>query len=151
MVDTWNMNMEHQWNENEREKLKYWRKTCPRAVIPTTNPTWTDTRWSPDLWSDWIPTNHLSHGRAHTHYRQVTQTSGAYEHVCRKQTTGQLMLAFLWVTDYNYNINNRQSPSTASPYPSILQPLYWHISTHQVIQNQPFVSMLKHNGGMNKR
>jgi hypothetical protein len=48
-----------------------------------------------ELWSNWTPTNHLSHGTAHTHYRQVTQTSGEYEHICRKFTTNQVVLAFL--------------------------------------------------------
>jgi hypothetical protein len=35
--------MEHRWNEIDGGKLKYsGEKTCPSAILSTTNPTWTD-------------------------------------------------------------------------------------------------------------
>ena len=36
VVDGW-MSMEQRWNDTDRGKLKYGRKTCPRASLSTTN------------------------------------------------------------------------------------------------------------------
>jgi hypothetical protein len=33
---------EPQWNDIDRGNLKNSEKTCPSAILPTTNPTWTD-------------------------------------------------------------------------------------------------------------
>jgi hypothetical protein len=35
------------WNEYWQRKLKYSEKTCPRATLSTTNPTWPDTDANP--------------------------------------------------------------------------------------------------------
>jgi hypothetical protein len=41
--------MEHLWNEIDRGKQKCWGKTCPSAILSTTNPTLTDTVSNPGL------------------------------------------------------------------------------------------------------
>ena len=41
--------VEHRWNDTDRGKLKYWRKTCPSATLCTTNPTRTELGLNPDL------------------------------------------------------------------------------------------------------
>jgi hypothetical protein len=40
------------------------RKTCPSAILSTTNPTWTDLGSNPGLRGERPATNHLSHGTA---------------------------------------------------------------------------------------
>jgi hypothetical protein len=56
--------MEHQWNEIDRGKPTTRRKTCPSAILSTTNPTWTDPGSNPGLRSGRQVTNRLSHGTA---------------------------------------------------------------------------------------
>jgi hypothetical protein len=58
--------MEHRWNETDRGKPTTWRKTCPSATLPTTNPTWTDPESNPGLRGERPATNRLSHGTAYT-------------------------------------------------------------------------------------
>jgi hypothetical protein len=52
---------ETQWNDIDRINL---RKTCPSAILSTTNPTWTDPGANPGLHSERPVTNHLNHGMA---------------------------------------------------------------------------------------
>jgi hypothetical protein len=40
------------------------RRTCPRATLSTTNPTWTDLGSNPDLRGERLAANRLSHGTA---------------------------------------------------------------------------------------
>jgi hypothetical protein len=42
----WNI----RWNENWQGKLKYSEKTCPRATLSTTNPTWLGLEPGPPQW-----------------------------------------------------------------------------------------------------
>jgi hypothetical protein len=42
-------------------------KTCPRATLSTTNPTWTDPGSNPGLRGGRPAANRLSHGRAFSH------------------------------------------------------------------------------------
>jgi hypothetical protein len=60
--------MEHRWNEIDREKPKYSGKTCPSAILSTTNPTWNDRGSNPGLRGDRPATNSLSHGTAFHYY-----------------------------------------------------------------------------------
>jgi hypothetical protein len=45
-----------------RENQRTWRKTCPSAILSTTNPTWPDPSVNPGLHGERLATNHLSHG-----------------------------------------------------------------------------------------
>jgi hypothetical protein len=56
--------MEHQWNEIDRGKPTTRRKTCPSAILSTTNPTWIDAGSNPGVRSGRPATNRLSHGTA---------------------------------------------------------------------------------------
>jgi hypothetical protein len=47
-----------------RENRSTWGKTCPNAILSTTNPTWTDPGSNPVLRGDRSATNRLSHGTA---------------------------------------------------------------------------------------
>jgi hypothetical protein len=54
---------ERRWNDivtwkNRRTR----RKTCPSAILSTTNPTWIDPGANPGLRGEWPATNDLSHG-----------------------------------------------------------------------------------------
>jgi hypothetical protein len=60
--------MEHQWTEIDREKPTARRKTCPRATLSTTNPTWTDPGSNPGLSGERPATNRLSHGMAYIRF-----------------------------------------------------------------------------------
>jgi hypothetical protein len=60
--------MEHRWNEVDKEKPKYsGKKTCPSAILSTTNPTWTDPGPKPGLSGGRPATNRLSNGTAYLH------------------------------------------------------------------------------------
>jgi hypothetical protein len=56
--------MEHRWNEIDSGKPKYSGKTCPSAILSTTNPTWTDPESNPGVRGGRPGTNLLSHGTA---------------------------------------------------------------------------------------
>jgi hypothetical protein len=58
--------MEHRWNEIDRGKPTTRRKTCPSAILSTTNPTWTDPGSNQGLRSGRPATNRLSHGTANS-------------------------------------------------------------------------------------
>jgi hypothetical protein len=54
------------WNENWQGKPKYSEKTCPRATLSTTNPTWPDLGLNPGRRRGEKPvTNRPSYGTAH--------------------------------------------------------------------------------------
>jgi hypothetical protein len=52
------------WNEDWHGKPKYSEKTCPKATLSTTNPTWPDPGLNPCRRSGKPATNHLSYGAA---------------------------------------------------------------------------------------
>jgi hypothetical protein len=49
------------WNENWQGKPKYSEKTCPSAILSTTNPTWPDLSWNPGHRCGKPATNRLSY------------------------------------------------------------------------------------------
>jgi hypothetical protein len=54
--------MERRWNEIDKGKPKYSGKNLSTSF--TTNPTWTDPGWNPDLRGERPATNRLGHGTA---------------------------------------------------------------------------------------
>lgn len=52
------------WNENCWGKPKYSKKTCPNAILYTTNPTWPDLQCNLGCCSGKLATNHLSYDMA---------------------------------------------------------------------------------------
>jgi len=48
----------------QRKNWRTWRKTCPFAILSTTDPTWTGLGFNQGLCGDRMATNHLSHGTA---------------------------------------------------------------------------------------
>jgi hypothetical protein len=52
------------WNQDCQGKLKYLEKTCPRAILFTTNSTWPDLGLNPSRHGGKLATNHLSYGTA---------------------------------------------------------------------------------------
>jgi hypothetical protein len=57
--------MQHRWNEIDRGKPMYSRKTCPSVTLSTTNPTWTEPGSNPGLRGGRPATNRLSLGTAY--------------------------------------------------------------------------------------
>jgi hypothetical protein len=53
------------WNEDWQGKPKYSEKTCPRATLSTTNPTWPDPGLNPARRGGKPATNRLSYGAAY--------------------------------------------------------------------------------------
>jgi len=58
------MNVEHWWNDNDREKLEFLEKNLYQCHCVPTNPMWTGLRLKPGLHGDRPATNFLSHGTA---------------------------------------------------------------------------------------
>jgi hypothetical protein len=59
------------WNKDWQGKPKHSEKTCPRATLSTTNPTWPDPGANPDRCGGIPATNRLSYGAA-KHFRYIT-------------------------------------------------------------------------------
>ena len=56
--------MEQLWNDSVRAKSNYSQKTCPSAILFTTNPTWTGLGADSCLSSEKAVTNLVSHNMA---------------------------------------------------------------------------------------
>jgi hypothetical protein len=53
------------------------KKTCPSAILSTTNPIWTDQGSKPGLRGERPATNRLSHGTAYLVYQYVLNLSAS--------------------------------------------------------------------------
>jgi hypothetical protein len=62
--DRWWWMWSSRWNENWQGKPKYSEKTCPKATLSTTNPTWFDLGSNPGRCGGKPATNSLSYGTA---------------------------------------------------------------------------------------
>jgi hypothetical protein len=60
--DRWVWLWSNWWNEDWQGKPKYSEKTCPRATLSTTNPTWPDPSSNPGRRGGRPATNRLSYG-----------------------------------------------------------------------------------------
>ena len=72
------MNVEHWWNDTDREKLKFLEKNLFQCHCVPTNPTWTSLRLKPGLHGDRPATNCLSHNTACI-ISNVTSTSISHQ------------------------------------------------------------------------
>jgi len=55
------MNMEYQWNDTDRRKLKCLEKNLSQYPLSTIKPTWTGLGLNPGLFSDRLAANNLNH------------------------------------------------------------------------------------------
>jgi hypothetical protein len=62
--DWWRWLWSNWWNEDLQGKPKYSEKTCPSAILSTTNPTWPDPGANPGRRGGKPATNPLSYGAA---------------------------------------------------------------------------------------
>jgi hypothetical protein len=62
--DRWGWLWSNWWHEEWQGKPKYSEKTCPRATLSTTNPTWPDPSSNPGRRGGKPATNRLSYGTA---------------------------------------------------------------------------------------
>jgi hypothetical protein len=62
--DRWGWLWSNWWNEDWQGKPKYSEKTCPSAILSTTNPTWPDPGANPGRRGGKSATNRLSYGAA---------------------------------------------------------------------------------------
>jgi hypothetical protein len=69
--DRWWWLWRNWWNEDWQRKPKYSEKTCPSAILSTTNPTWLDTGLNPGRRGGKPATNHLSYGAAQAIFFRV--------------------------------------------------------------------------------
>jgi hypothetical protein len=63
--DRWGWLWNNWWNEYWQGKLKYSEKTCPSAILSTTNPTWPDPGSNPGRRGGKPATNRLSYSAAY--------------------------------------------------------------------------------------
>jgi hypothetical protein len=63
--DRWGWLWSNSWNEDWQGKPKYSEKTCPRAILSTTNPTWPDPCANTGRRVGKPATNRLSYGAAY--------------------------------------------------------------------------------------
>jgi hypothetical protein len=67
---------ERRWNDIDRENWGTRRKTCPSAILSTTNPTWIDPGTNSGFRGERAATNRLSHGTALKIIEQQTNKTG---------------------------------------------------------------------------
>jgi len=61
-MNEWSMG--HWCKNTDRGKMKYLEETCPSAIMPITNPTYTGQELNPSICSNRQETNRLKHGMA---------------------------------------------------------------------------------------
>jgi hypothetical protein len=83
-----------QWSKNWQGKPKYSEKTCPSAILSTTNPTLPDLGWNPGCRSRKPTTNHLSYGMTSFYcllYSYTLKMEQKYSTQFRQILTGLLL------------------------------------------------------------
>jgi hypothetical protein len=107
---------QRRWNDILTEKTRItWRKTCPSAILSTTNPTWIDLDTKPGLRGEKPATNNMSHGKAYDHISEVF-----IKFVCQISMTELSRRIFVKTKDLFQQLN--------------LQIFFYWISSHNVAQ-----------------